>query len=92
MQALEKGLDTPLGERGQGLSEGQLQRIAIARALLSGRPVLLLDECTSALDEETEARLIENLRRMTDKTSIIVTHRPRALSVCNRHCVMAAAE
>ena len=92
VQALEKGLDTPLGERGQGLSEGQLQRIAIARALLSGRPVLLLDECTSALDEETEARLIENLRRMTDKTSIIVTHRPRALSVCNRHCVMAAAE
>ena len=88
--ALDKGLDTPLGERGQGLSEGQMQRIAIARALLSGRPILLLDECTSALDEMTEARLIENLRRMTDKTILIITHRPRALSACSKHFAMSA--
>jgi len=88
VQELQEGLDTPLGEHGQGLSEGQLQRVAIARALVSGRPILLLDECTSALDEATEERLIENIRRMTDKTVILVTHRPRALRVCSQHIVM----
>ncbi len=81
---LENGVDTLLGERGTGLSEGQMQRIAIARALFSGSPVLLLDESTSALDEDTEKRLLENLRRMTDKTVVIVTHRPAALSICDR--------
>ncbi len=78
---LDKGIDTMLGERGAGLSEGQMQRIAIARAIFSDRPVLLLDECTSALDEETEARLLENLGQMRDKTTLIVTHRPAALEV-----------
>ena len=81
---LENGLDTPLGERGAGLSEGQLQRLSIARALFADRPVLLLDEATSALDEETEKRLLLNLRSLTDKTVLIVTHRPVALSVCDR--------
>ena len=81
---LEQGADTLLGEHGAGLSEGQMQRIAIARAIFSGSPVLLLDEATSALDTETEKRLLENLRSMTDKTVVIVTHRPAALSICDR--------
>ena len=75
MQKLEKGLDTTLGEHGQGLSEGQMQRIAIARAVYSNHPILLLDEATSALDEATALRLLNNLRKMTDKTVILVTHR-----------------
>ena len=81
---LENGIDTMLGERGTGLSEGQMQRIAVARAVFSESPILLLDEATSALDEPTEKRLLENLRRMTDKTVIIVTHRPAALDICDR--------
>lgn len=82
--ALDQGVDTPLGERGAGLSEGQLQRLAIARAIFSQRPVLLLDECTSALDAATERQLLVNLRRMTQKTVILVTHRPEALNICDR--------
>ena len=81
---LEKGADTMLGERGTGLSEGQMQRLAIARAVFSGSPILLLDEATSALDEQTEKKLLENLRSMTDKTVVIVTHRPAALKICDR--------
>ncbi len=75
VQKLEKGLDTVLGERGAGLSEGQMQRIAIARAVFSEHPILMLDEATSALDEATARQLLENLRRMTDKTVLMVTHR-----------------
>ena len=75
MRRLENGLDTVLGERGAGLSEGQMQRIAIARAVYSNHPILLLDEATSALDEATALRLLNNLRKMTDKTVILVTHR-----------------
>lgn len=81
---LEQGIDTLLGERGLGLSEGQMQRLAIARAIYSDRPVLLLDEATSALDARTEEAVLENLRSMTDKTVIIVTHRPAALKLCDR--------
>ena len=81
---LPEGLDTMLGERGAGLSEGQMQRIAIARAIFSERPILLLDEATSALDEITEAKLLDNLRSMTDKTVIIVTHRPKALDITDK--------
>ncbi len=79
----EIGYDAVLGERGVGLSEGQAQRVAIARALLSRAPILLLDESTSALDEETEARLLANISRMRDKTVIIVTHRRAALDICD---------
>ena len=75
VQKLEKRLDTTLGEHGQGLSEGQMQRIAIARAVFSEHPILMLDEATSALDEATAQQLLENLRRMTDKTVLMVTHR-----------------
>ena len=83
-EGFTEDLDMVLGERGSGLSEGQLQRIAIARAIFSESPILLLDEATSALDAETEKRLLENLRSMTDRTVIIVTHRRAALSVCDR--------
>lgn len=81
---LPEGLETQLGERGAGLSEGQMQRIAIARAIFSQRPILLLDEATSALDEATEAKVLDNLRSMTDKTVIIVTHRPKALDITDK--------
>ena len=81
---LDDGIDTLLGERGTGLSEGQMQRLAIARAVFSERPVLLLDEATSALDGNTEMKVLENLRQMTDKTVIIVTHRPAALKICDK--------
>ncbi|MBQ4363177.1 MAG: ABC transporter ATP-binding protein, partial [Oscillospiraceae bacterium] len=81
---LDGGIDTLLGERGTGLSEGQMQRIAIARAVFSESPILLLDEATSALDPDTEKRLLQNLRNMTDKTVLIVTHRPAALKICDR--------
>lgn len=84
VEELPDGVDTLLGERGTGLSEGQMQRLAIARALYTQHPVLLLDEATSALDEETELRLLQNLRRMTDRTVLIVTHRPAALEICDR--------
>ena len=84
VSGLEQGADTELGERGAGLSEGQMQRLAIARAIFSGRPVLLLDESTSALDAETEEQLLKNLRGLTDRTVIIVTHRPAALAICDR--------
>ena len=77
-------VDAELGERGSGLSEGQMQRLAIARAIFSDSPILLLDEATSALDEATEKKLLENVRSLTDKTVIIVTHRKAALAVCNR--------
>ena len=84
VRGLEKGLDARLGESGAGLSEGQMQRLAVARALFSESPILLLDEATSALDADTEKRLLENLRRLTDKTVVIVTHRPAALEICDR--------
>ena len=79
----EIGMDAKLGERGMGLSEGQAQRVAIARALLSKAPILLLDESTSALDEDTEAKLLQNINAMRDKTVIIVTHRRAALAICD---------
>ncbi len=87
--SLEGGLDSELGESGSGLSEGQMQRIAIARAVFSARPVLLLDESTSSLDSETERRVLENLRSMTDRTVLIVTHRPAALAICDKQIKLA---
>ena len=81
---LEQGVDTLLGERGTGLSEGQMQRLAIARAIFADSPILLLDEATSALDTDTEKLLLDNLRELTDKTVIIVTHREAVLSICDR--------
>ena len=81
---LPSGLDTVISEGGLGLSEGQAQRLAIARAILSARDILLFDEATSALDEKTEKQLLENIKNLTDKTCIMVTHKPAALEICNK--------
>ena len=83
VSSLPDGLDTMLGERGLGVSEGQAQRIAIARAILTQAPVLLLDECTSALDEQTEAQLLSNLSRLKGRTCLMITHRKAVLAVCD---------
>ena len=85
IDSLPDGYNTVLGERGLGLSEGQVQRISIARALLSDAPILLLDECTSALDETTELKLLENIAKLTTKTVIFISHRNAALSICDQH-------
>lgn len=78
-------LDYAVGGHGKGLSEGQAQRLAIARALLRGAPILLLDEATSALDEETEHQLLQNLMDSgLVHTCIFVTHRPAATTICHR--------
>lgn len=82
---LPLGINTVIGEKGLGLSEGQVQRLAIARSLLSKAPVLLLDEATSALDEETEKQFLTNLREMNNVTCIIVSHKKAALEICNKH-------
>ena len=83
LDELAMGLDTMLKENGAGLSEGQAQRLAIARAVLSGAKVLLLDECTSALDHETEKLVLTRLKSLSDRTVIAVTHRPYALELCD---------
>lgn len=80
---LPQGLDTVIGESGAGLSEGQAQRLAIARAVLGGAQVLLLDECTSALDAQTEQRVLERIRALPGRTCIAVTHRPAAVALCD---------
>lgn len=84
VRKLPNGLDTKLKEQGSGISEGQMQRLAIARAIYSNRPILLLDEATSALDVKTEKQVLSNLKAMKDMTVIIVTHRLEALSICSR--------
>lgn len=80
---LPDGLETVLGENGAGLSEGQAQRLAIARAVLSGAPILLLDECTSALDEKIEQMVLTRLKALPDRTCIAVTHRTAAITLCD---------
>lgn len=82
---LPMGIETVIGEKGLGLSEGQVQRLAIARSILSNAPVLLLDEATSALDEETEKQFLTNLRDLNNVTCIIVSHKKAALEICNKH-------
>ena len=77
--SMPDGLMTQVRENNTGLSKGQLQRLAIARAILMDRPVFLLDECTSALDAATEAAVLEGLYGL-DKQAVVVTHRPDALN------------
>ena len=83
IRELPQGLDAPVGEGGKGFSEGQAQRIAIARALVRKAPVMLLDEVTSALDPETEQRVLKNLTNR-GVTCIVSTHRPSVLHSCSR--------
>ena len=81
---LPKGLDCEIGERGQGLSEGQAQRIAIARGLLRPGNILLLDEISSSLDEATESELYHRLfEAFPEKTMIFVTHRTAVCEMCD---------
>ncbi|MBQ9069487.1 MAG: ABC transporter ATP-binding protein [Eggerthellaceae bacterium] len=80
-----EGLDTVLGELGSGLSEGQMQRISVARAVFSGHPILVLDEATSALDAETEERLVANLRNLEGRTIVVVAHRPAVVAMCDQN-------
>lgn len=84
VRKLPDGLYTVLKEQGTGISEGQMQRLAIARAIYSDREILLLDEATSALDVNTEKEVLNNLKNSKDMSVIIVTHRLEALSICNR--------
>lgn len=85
VRELPNGLDTVIGERGHGLSEGQAQRIAIARAFVRKAPMLILDEATSALDEMTEQKVIQGLQELTPRpTCLIITHRKSILKYCNR--------
>ena len=85
VQELPKGIDTVIGERGHGLSEGQAQRIAIARAFVKKAPFLILDEATSALDEATEQEVIRGLQRLTPRpTCLVITHRKSILQYCDR--------
>ena len=81
---LKDGLDTECSESGGGLSEGQAQRIAIARALLRDRAIMLFDEATSALDPETEKNLLQNILAKHDRTIIFITHRPAVIDYCDQ--------
>ena len=88
LPSLPMGLQTPLGENAAGLSEGQAQRLAIARAVLGGAPILLLDECTSALDAATENTVLQRIRELKDRTCIAVTHRPAAMAMSDWQIIM----
>ena len=83
LPTLPLGLDTVLGESGAGLSEGQAQRLSIARAVLSQAPIFLLDEATSALDAETEKLVLQRLKNLPNKTCIAVTHKPAPMEQCD---------
>lgn len=83
LSQLPQGLETVLGENAHGLSEGQAQRLSIARAILDDAPILLLDEATSALDAESEATVLRRIRLLQDKTCIAVTHRPGAMELAD---------
>lgn len=84
IETLPNGLDTVLTERGEGLSMGQVQRIAIARAILDDAPILLLDECTASLDKDTEWQVLQNLKKMNTKTIICISHTSAGVACCDR--------
>ena len=85
IEKLPDGINTPIDEKGVNFSDGQIQRISIARALLRQAPVLVMDEATSALDNETEKRVLANIMQSyPNRTCIITTHRPSMLQYCDR--------
>ena len=83
IMSLPDGFDTVLGEGGLGLSEGQIQRLAIARALSIGAAVIILDEATSALDAETEEKVLNNIKERKDLTSVVISHRKCAFNIAD---------
>lgn len=85
VEKMPEGINSNVGEHGRGLSEGQAQRIAIARAILRNSPILLLDEATSSLDVATERRVLRNIiQKQPNKTCVVTTHRPSVLTLCQR--------
>jgi ATP-binding cassette subfamily C protein CydD len=87
--ALPQGLDTAVGERGIGLSGGQAQRVALARAFLKDAPLVLLDEPTAALDRDTEAEILESIRRLArGRTVVVATHSPAAMAIADRRILL----
>ena len=90
VENLPQGLDTLIGERASGISEGQAQRIAIARAMLRKAPVVIFDEATSALDEDTETKILQNISEKAGDTAyLIITHRQKALQYCTKRIEIA---
>lgn len=100
IEKLPEGIYSKIGERGGGFSEGQAQRLSIARALMKKSPVLLMDEATSALDVATERRILRNIMRDDyPRTCVVTTHRPSVLTIChrvyvirNKRCELLSAE
>ena len=95
---MPNGIHTAIGEDNFGLSEGQAQRISVARAILSDSPVILLDESTSAIDLTTEKQLLENIKSLSQKkTCILITHKTSVMEICSRvysvaDCTVSAKE
>ena len=90
MRELPDGLETQIGERGSGLSEGQLQRLALARAIVSKAPILILDEITSSLDSKTEEKVLNHIKNLQNRTCLIVTHRNSISEICDKEFVVEA--
>lgn len=85
IESLPDGYDTIIGENGMGLSEGQVQRLAVARAIYLDAPIILLDEATSALDDATEKKILSNIKALKDKTCLIITHKDAAYEISTKN-------
>ena len=92
MKELPDGLETVVGENGVGLSEGQIQRIAVARAVLAGAHIMILDEATSALDENTESKVLSELKTLKNVTLIIISHKKAAYGICDKEISVKAGK
>ena len=88
VQKLPNGIHSVTGELGRGFSEGQAQRLAVARAVLRKAPILLLDEATSALDEDTEQRMLNNLMQGGIRSCVLITHRPNTARICSHQYIL----